>query len=250
MRLHNTNGGQPSGQFAEFYREALSRLQEENLRFLIGGAYATEQYTDIPRRTKDIDIFVLPSEVQPILRVLDSFGARTELTDSRWLAKAFAGDDFIDIIFNASNGLCPVDEAWFEHAQKVDLLNLQVLLCPVEEMIWQKAFIMSRHRYDGNEVAYLLHVWGEQIDWERLRWRFGEHWQVLLIHLILFRYIFPGKQLVIPGTLMDELTGRLAADVRNPPEVDPGLCRGPLVSLTDYEIALREWDYLDARQPL
>lgn len=248
MRLHDTNGGKPSGETADFYRAALSRLQEEHIRFLIGGAYATEQYTGIPRRTKDIDIFVLPNDVQAVLQALNSAGAQTELTDPRWLAKAFAGEDFIDIIFNASNGLCPVDETWFQYAPRVDLLNLPLQLCPVEEMIWQKAFIMSRHRYDGNEVAHLLRGWGEQLDWDRLRRRFGEHWPVLLNHLILFRFVYPGKQSVVPKPLMDELTAQLAADVQNPPPIDPDMCRGTFVSHTDYDIAIREWGYFDARQ--
>ena len=146
MKLHDTNWGRSCGQAGDFYRAALLKLQQEGLRFLIGGAYAMERYTATPRRTKDLDIFVLPADVGAVLRVLGSLGAQTELTDPRWLAKALAGEDFIDIIFNASNGLCPVDEAWFDHAQTVDLLNLSVGLCAVEEMIWQKAFIMSRHR--------------------------------------------------------------------------------------------------------
>lgn len=247
MRVHATNGGNPSGQIAEFYQLALSTLQKKELRFLVGGAYATEQYTGIPRRTKDIDIFVMPEDVPSVLAVLESSGARTELTDPRWLAKAFAGEDFIDIIFNASNGLNAVDEDWFKHARTVQLLNLSIPLCPVEEMIWQKGFLMSRHRCDGSEVAHLLRACGGQLDWGRLRQRFGDHWQVLLTHLILFRYIYPGKQSVVPRALMAELMERLAADVHNPPRADDNLCRGPFLSHTDYHIDVDEWGYLDAR---
>jgi hypothetical protein len=114
-------------------------------------------------------------------------------------------------------------------------------------MIWQKAFIMSRHRYDGNDVAHLLRASAQQLDWDRLRRRFGEHWQVLLTHLILFRYVYPGKQSAIPAALMNELTERLKADVESPRETDPKLCCGPFISHTDYHIDVREWGYQDPR---
>jgi hypothetical protein len=42
-----------------------------------------------------------------------------------------------------------VDDLWFAHATPGDVLGIPVRLCPPEEMIWSKAFIMERERYDG-----------------------------------------------------------------------------------------------------
>jgi len=46
-------------------------------------------------------------------------------------------------------------------------------LTPVEEMLWSKAFVMERHRYDGADIAHLIRARGEHFDWNRLLQRFG-----------------------------------------------------------------------------
>src|SRR5690606_4928432 len=110
-------------------------------------------------------------------------GFRTECTDAEWLAKIREDDEFIDIIFDHNNRSCPVDEAWFTYSQPIHVLDVKCLLCPCEELIWHKAFIMGRHRYDGPDVAHLIHARAEQLDWQRLLGRFGDWWPVLYSHL-------------------------------------------------------------------
>ena len=57
---------------ASFYMNVLEKLQETGIPFLVGGALAYSHYTNIPRDTKDMDVFVKPSD-RP--RVLDAFAA-------------------------------------------------------------------------------------------------------------------------------------------------------------------------------
>ena len=45
---------------------------------------------------------------------------------------------------------------------------MPVLLAPPEEMIWSKAFVCERERYDGADVNHLLRACGRQMDWQRL----------------------------------------------------------------------------------
>src|SRR5512145_2809138 len=71
-------------------------------------------------------------------------------------------------------------------------------LCAREEMIWQKAFIMERERYDGADVAHLIRTQSDAIDWKRLIGLFGDHWRVLLSHVILFEFIYPTERAKIP----------------------------------------------------
>ena len=66
-------------------------------------------------------------------------------------------------------------------------------------MIWTKAFVMERERYDGGDVAHLLLKCSEQLDWHRLVSRFDSHWRVLLSHLILFGYIYPSEKTTNTG---------------------------------------------------
>ena len=62
---------------------------------------------------------------------------------------------------------------------------------PVEEMIWSKAFLMERERFDGADVPHLMRARQQRSNWPRLLPRFGEHWRVLLAHLVLFPYVYP-----------------------------------------------------------
>ena len=111
---------------------------------MLGGAYAFRHYTGIVRHTKDLDIFVRPTDARAALAALAAAGFRTEMMFSHWLGKAFHGTDFVDIIFSSGNGLCAVDDAWFDHAIDAEVLGMRGGLIPAEEMIWQKAYIMER----------------------------------------------------------------------------------------------------------
>jgi hypothetical protein len=42
-------------------------------------------------------------------------------------------------------------------------------------MIWSKAFIMERERFDGADVMHLIHENANRLDWNRLLERFGQH---------------------------------------------------------------------------
>ena len=73
---------------ADFYIDALRKLQETGIPFLVGGAFAFSHYSHVPRDTKDIDVFVRPDDCP---RVLDAF-ERARLRD-RAAVSALAGQD-------------------------------------------------------------------------------------------------------------------------------------------------------------
>ena len=90
--------------------------------------------------------------IQP--STLKRVGYKTKKTFPHWLAKAERGRDCVDLIFRAGNGLCGVDDSWFEQAHGSTFLGLDVKLCAPEEMIWMKAYIMERERFDGRHCAH------------------------------------------------------------------------------------------------
>src|SRR4051794_18718014 len=124
----------------EFYQDAMRTLSAGNVPFLVGGAYAFQQYTGIERHTKDFDIFVRPADCELALGTLAQAGYQAELTFPHWLGKAFQGEDFIDVIFSSGNGIARVDGEWFEHSVPAEVLGCSVHLCPREEVIWTKSF--------------------------------------------------------------------------------------------------------------
>ncbi|HYE34201.1 hypothetical protein [Methylocaldum sp.] len=229
-----------------FYCHGLKLLNDAKVPFLVGGAYALERYTGISRHTKDLDIFVQPGDRDRIIETLASAGYQTDLTFPHWLAKAYYGEHFIDIIFSSGNGICAVDDAWFEHAPQRDVLGIPVSLCPVEEIIWSKSFILERERYDGADIAHVLRVCADRLNWPRLMDRFGIHWRVLLSHLILFGFIYPAERSRIPEWVMQRLVALLTDEIRSAPPPDR-LCQGTLLSREQYLTDVMRWGYEDAR---
>jgi hypothetical protein len=229
-----------------FYRRVLRELSAAGIEFLVGGGYALERYLGIGRLVKDLDLFLRADDVQ---KALDHLGARlgcdTELTFPHWLGKVRKRGDHVDLIFNAGNGVCAVDDEWFNYAVPSRVLDLPVLLCPVEEMIWSKAFVMERERYDGADVAHLLHACAGSLDWDRLSQRFGKHWRILFAHLILFGFIYPSERRRIPEAVMRECLRLLDHEMRH--ASSRRICRGTLTSRAQYLVDLELWGYEDAR---
>jgi hypothetical protein len=229
-----------------FYVRVMKRLKEADVPFLVGGAFALAPFTGIERNTKDFDIFLRREHIDRALDALAGDSCTTELTFPHWLAKAFCGDDFVDIIFSSGNAIAHVDDEWFAHAPQEMVLGLRAHLSPPEEMIWSKAFIMERERYDGADVMHIILRCGEKLDWARLLRRFGSHWRVLFAHLVMFNFIYPGEHMKIPVWVMEHLTARLQRETRAPAS-NEHLCLGPLLSRAQYLIDIQLWGYKDAR---
>ena len=113
-------------------------MNDSQIPYLVGGGYALDHYTGIARDSKDLDLLLEPAHARAILKLFSAHGYRTELCFPHWLGRVFGGDDVVDIIFSSGNGLCRVDNAWFEHAVSGDILGVTVKLCPAEELIWTK----------------------------------------------------------------------------------------------------------------
>jgi hypothetical protein len=230
----------------DFHLKSVAALQDANVPFLIGGAYVVEVYAGVSRRTKDFDLYVRPRHLDAAVDALARAGYKTEKTFPHWLAKARLERDYVDLIFRAGNGLCEVDDSWFERAHDDELLGLHVKLCAPEDMIWMKAFIMERERFDGADIAHILVSCAEKLDWQHLVQRFGPDWRVLLSHLVLFGYIYPSEQARIPTAIMDDLIDRLQKDAA-PAGGHKRLCRGTLLSRKQYLVDVKKWGFHDAR---
>jgi hypothetical protein len=241
-----SGGTDPTQARDAFYRHALDVLREAQVPFLVGGAYALGHYTGIVRCTKDLDIFVKRADCERALEVLSAAGYQCELTFPHWLGKAHCGEDVIDVIFGSGNGLCPVDDEWFGEAARHDILERNVLVTPPEEMIWSKAFILERERYDGADVAHVIRACARTLNWDRLLRRFGEHWRVLFSHLVLFGFIYPAERDRIPSWVVEDLGRRLQDEVSRQP-TDERVCRGTLLSRQQYLDDIHRWGYEDAR---
>jgi hypothetical protein len=230
----------------EFYSRSLMQLEEAGVPYLVGGAYSLACYTGIERHTKDLDVFLRRADCARAMDALAAIGCSTDMTFPHWLAKARDGEDFIDLIFSSGNSIAVVDDDWFTHARESVVFGVPVSICPPEETVWSKAFIMERERYDGADIAHVLRACGSTLDWTRLLRRFGPHWRVLFSHLVLFGFIYPQERSTIPGVVMDYMIGKLQDDARSEAPQERR-CHGTLISRGQYLIDIDRWGYEDAR---
>jgi hypothetical protein len=114
-------------------------------------------------------------------------------------------------------------------------------------MIFSKAFVASRERYDAADVQHLLVTTANRLDWPRLLDRFGERWEVLLSHLVMFRFVYPSHRDLVPCWVLDQLLQRLQR-TRSEPWLGGRVCRGFLLDgIGTYSLDVTEWGYRDAR---
>ena len=230
-----------------FYRRTLHVLSDAQVPFLVGGSHALLNYTGIVRETKDFDLFVRRTDLDAALEALRQAGLSAPRSRSRTGSRKPGRETTSSISCSAratasaastTNGSPTRTEA--------DVLGMPVKIAPVEELLWQKTFVMERERYDGADVAHIIRSCAETLDWDRVMRRFDAHWQLLLSYLILFGFIYPSERHRIPERVMNELTARLQTEISGPPSEDR-VCRGTLTSRAQYLLDIGRYGYEDAR---
>ena len=235
---------EPPPEAVDFYVESLKLLDESGIPFLLSGTYALSCYTGITRPTKDLDVFCKPSDAPRILSFFKARGYRIDIEDERWIGKVWKSEHFFDVIYNMSTAGMPVTDRWFRTAYEVEVYGTNVRITPPTEFVLSKLFLQDRYRYDGADVAHVILKQNDAIDWKRLLRYMELHWEVLLTHLINFRYIYPSERDLVPRWLMDELISRLKSHL-DMPQSNVKICRGRLFSARDYLTDISEWGYAD-----
>ena len=235
---------EPPPEAEAFYSESLKLLVQSTIPFLLSGTYAVTAYTGIVRPTKDLDVFCKAGDFPKILAYFQARGYRTEVEDERWVAKVWQGERFFDVIFAMSNGIAPITDEWFGGEDVITVYGTQARITPPTELILSKMFIQDRYRYDGADVVHVLYRANDRIEWKKLLRYMEPHWEVLMTHLLNFRFVYPTERDLIPGWLMQELTERLKAQLGLPP-ARIRVCRGRLFSPRDYLTDITEWGFAD-----
>src|SRR3954449_6358725 len=228
-----------------FYSEVLQLMAKSEIPFLVSGTYALASYTGIDRPTKDVDVFAKAGDALKMLHYFKEHGFGVEIVDERWLSRITRGELFVDIITNMPTVTTHVTDEWFVNAPTCELFGAKVRLVPPTQFVWSKIFVQDHHRYDGADVAQMIIKKHEDIDWERLLSHMELYWEVLLIALLNFRFIYPSERHAIPRWLINELLERLRdqADMKAPGKK---VCRGRISSPRDYCIDVDQWGFSDA----
>ena len=235
---------EPPPEAVDYYAQSLKLLKEAGLPFLLSGTYALSCYTGITRPTKDLDVFCKPSDAPKILNFFRNRGYSISIEDDRWIGKVWKDDNFFDVIYNISTASIPITEEWFSEVYEVEVYGTKVRITPPTEFILSKLFLQDRYRYDGADVAHVILKKHDEIDWRRLLNAMELYWEVLLIHILNFRFIYPTEREAIPHWLLDELIERLSAQAQMPP-AKMRICRGRLLSPRDYVVDIAAWGFAD-----
>ena len=246
--LNITREGEPDLDIRveEVFQQAIRALNESGLVYAVGAAFARNIYTGIWRSTKDLDIFLKPEDLHEMMRVLKKAGFRTSVEKPVWLAKAYKGKHFVDLIFGTGHGKYRFDDRSFEGSPKVEVLDVETFLIPIEEMIVTNAYLASRQRFDGAEIAHLIHGAKGKLDWDRVVERLGDDRQLLLWHLILFDYIYPGHKEYLPQELIVKLFNEMRQRWKKPVRRKKAF-RGMLIDPFSFVVDVEDWGYEDRR---
>jgi hypothetical protein len=219
--------------------EVLEHMNRAGVPYVVSGAFALQKHTGIWRNTKDLDLFLPPQAVPEALRHLQEQGFETEVRDPVWLAKAHRDGFFVDLITGMSNAIITVDQSWIDRGSEAEVLGVPTRVLAAEELIASKLFVNFRERFDGADIAHVFYATAGRLDWRRLLHLVGDHWELLLWELILFRYVYPARQNFVPREIWGELLSRLHRDLDAPPRSTP--FRGSLIDEKMFAIDVKEW---------
>lgn len=227
-------------------REVLVALEQQRIPFAVAGAYALLQHTGICRTTKDLDLFLDSKNWLPALKYLEGRGFHCEVCDPVWLAKVRRDDYFVDLITGMSNAAFSVDESWIRHAVPASVLGIPTRVLAPEELLVSKLFVTRRERFDGADIVHIIYGTKGNLDWGRILHHSGEHWEMLLWALVLFRYVYPAQTHYVPAVLWQDLLDRFRNLVLEPD--GQGKFRGSLIDDNMFAIDVKDWGLDDILQ--
>ncbi|HET7890039.1 MAG TPA: nucleotidyltransferase [Candidatus Sulfotelmatobacter sp.] len=221
------------------FREILELLEKKRIRFAVAGAFALREHTGICRDTKDLDLFLTPENAAIALKHLREKGFECEVRDPVWLFKAHRDGFFVDLITGMSNAAIVVDDSWIERASPAVVQGITTRVLAAEELVASKLFIARRERFDGADIAHVIYGTQGKLDWQRIVKLIGEHWEMLLWALVLFRYSYPAQTQYVPQEVWTALVSRFHDVVSHQ---DPAAkFRGSLVDEKQFAIDVNEW---------
>jgi hypothetical protein len=143
------------------------------------------------------------------------------------------------MITGMSNGVIVVEESWINRAPPTRLCGVESRVLAPEELLASKLFVTRRERFDGADIAHIIHGTQGKLDWNRLLELVAEHWELLLWSLVLFRYVYPANSDYVPLSLWQDLLDRFANEIRSP---NPNAkFRGTLIDDAIFAIDVEEW---------
>ncbi len=198
----------PPDQWAVF-KSAMDAARAKNIPFALGGGLAVAFYTGLWRGTKDVDLYVLPTDRDAMVEAVSEIGLADYYDkvpyDRRWIYRATQGTTIVDIIWALANNLAQTDDDWLTQGPSVELFDDRMNLVPAEELLYSKIHVLQRERCDWPDIENVLYAAGPSFDWERLIGRLAGEERLLASVVLLFSWLAPGRAETFPDWIWSRL---------------------------------------------
>ena len=177
------------------YSHVLRDARDSGIALAVGGSLAVSSYAGILRPIKDLDLYVTPEDKDRLVALLRQQGFEDYFDrvpyDRGWIYRAVSDDLIVDVIWQMANRRAMVDDCWLRRGPMVEFEGVPVRLLPVEEMVWNRLYVLQRDRCDWPDVFNLLDIAWDKIDWLYLRNRLGEDLPLLTALLSVYAWLRP-----------------------------------------------------------
>ena len=130
-----------------------------------------------------------------------------------WLAKAYRGNYYVDLISGLGNAVLVADRSWMENSIPYELFGVSCHVIGAEELIASKILVARRERFDGADVGHLLRARAAEINWERFESMLSPLGAAPVVPGS-FAYIYPSRKLSVPQRVWERLLDRFRSELR------------------------------------
>ena len=218
----------------KLYKSVIDKLREVGIRFAIGGGLAFSEYAGRVRNTKDIDLYIFPSDKDSAAEAVLAAGFDDYYDqcpyDRSWIFRACKGPVIVDLIWTTPNHRMDVDPRWLTRGRDVNIRGTRLKVLPPEELMWAKMYVLQRDRCDWPDLLNMLHAIGHLLDWRHLIDRVGQDAPVLAAVLSTYRWVCPDRSASLPTWVWERV------GLRAWPEVSDERCdqRASLLDSRDW----------------
>lgn len=185
------------------FRNVIRRARDTGIPFAVGGFHALAAYTGLKRKSKDLDLYVLPPDRERMIGATAAAGLddyyRIAPYDRRWIYRSHCNGVIIDVIWAVANHRAEVDRVWLEAGPEVRIAGFRLRALPPEEVLWTRLYVLQRDRCDWPDILNLLAAAGPGMDWKRLAERLGEDLPLLAAVLGVFAWLDPSRAALLPA---------------------------------------------------
>lgn len=225
------------------YAQVLRKLGDAKVPYVVGGAWAMEHYTPLDRPSPDLDLMIGPAELQKAIAAVVGMGGKL-IDNGAMLARLQVPGGEVDLVHHIAQGEYPVDQRWVQRGVPARLFGEATLVAAPEYLIWSKAFIAARHRFDGADIMHLLRATHQHFDWKELQSLLAPYPELLAAYLNLFAFVYPDLRSSVPDWLWESTW----TSFRTPVEPsEPKITRGPLIDSHSFEFDIVAKGFLDSR---